>query len=99
MTAKHTSGPWTVANGLQVWKDGHNAVTSPRICTLRNASEPVDQIGTDEMEANGQLIAAAPELLDALSDLMKQCQNWAPTIDRSRARSAIAKATGESFTA
>jgi hypothetical protein len=43
--------------------------------------------------ANRAIIAAAPELLAALSDLMKSCQNWAPTIDRSRARAAIDKAT------
>ncbi len=46
-------------------------------------------------EANARLIAAAPELLDALRDLSASCQKWAPTIDRSRARAAIAKATGE----
>jgi hypothetical protein len=35
---------------------------------------------------------AAPAMLEALRDLMKSCENWAPTIDRSRARAAIAQA-------
>jgi hypothetical protein len=103
MTAKHTSGPWTVANGLQVWKDGHNAVTSPRICTLRNASEPVDQIGTDEMEANAQLIAAAPELLEALQFIVNDAEPGEDaqltTAGYNRACAAIRKALGESVPA
>lgn len=63
---KHTPGPWVVANGLQVWKSGHNTVASPRICTLKNAAHPVEQISAEEQKANASLIAAAPELLEAL---------------------------------
>lgn len=62
---KHTPGPWVVANGHQVWHNGHNTVESPRICTLQNAGEPVAQLGRDEMTANARLIAASPDLLAA----------------------------------
>lgn len=71
MSAKHTPGPWRYTqgdgrnqhNGLQVWKDGHNAVASPRICEIKNATYPVYQISQSEQEANARLIAAAPDLL------------------------------------
>lgn len=63
---KYTPGPWIVANGLQVWHDGHNSLTSPRICTIQNAREPIEQISDDERKANAYLIAAAPDLLHAL---------------------------------
>lgn len=36
----------------------------------------------------------AADLLAALKDLAASCQKWAPNIDRSRARAAIAKAKG-----
>ena len=62
----HTPGPWIVANGLQVWRDGPSAARSPRICTLRNAADPVDQLPADQMAANARLIAAAPDLYEAL---------------------------------
>jgi len=61
----HTPGPWTVANGDQVWFDGINTVQSPRICTIQNASDPVRQLSAAEMSANARLIAAAPDLLAA----------------------------------
>ena len=73
----HTKGPWIVANGTQVWKDGHNTVTSPRICTLENASDPVEQLSKGEMIDNAYLIAAAPELLEA-------CKKLIETLDHSR---------------
>jgi hypothetical protein len=66
----HTPGPWIVANGLQVWRDGPNAARSPRICTLRNAADPVDQLPADQMAANARLIAAAPDLYEALTELV-----------------------------
>lgn len=47
----------------------------------------------DEAKANARLIAAAPEMLDALLDIVRrnEIQNW---FNVDKARAAIAKATG-----
>lgn len=74
--ATHTPGPWVVANGLQVWADGPSTVRSPRICTVQNASTPVQQLSEAEMAANARLIAAAPDLLAALVEAEKVIR-WA----------------------
>ena len=69
--SKHTPGPWIMANGLQIWHDGENTIHSPRICTIQNAADPVRQLAALEMNANARLIAAAPDLLDALRESRK----------------------------
>jgi len=54
--------------------------------------------GWDEAGANARLIAAAPELLEALEMLMPQEPQEADSYDRAmweNARAAIAKATGK----
>jgi hypothetical protein len=52
-------------------------------------------VATDaERRELGPLLAAAPDMLAALEDLRASVQKWAPTIDQSRARAAIAKAKG-----
>lgn len=87
MTTKHTPGPWS--RNIKPAKK-YNTIFAGRnthVCHLT-----VTGLTDEEIEANCDLIRAAPELLDALSDLMKSCANWAPTIDRSRARAALRKA-------
>ena len=85
--AKHTSGPWKVRNAREVFKGGR------RICFV-NAGESLCL--REEMERaaqNARLIAAAPELLDALivcCDLIEG-EGFEPP---GNARAAIAKATG-----
>ena len=63
MKAKHTPGPWKEVDGFIVggpWADGefHD------ICDPRCA--PPDDDNTGMINANAQLIAAAPELLEEL---------------------------------
>lgn len=95
------SQKWTVANGLQVWVDGHNAVSSPRICKIVNAAEPVRQLSPEEQKKCAHLIAAAPDLLAALEACLPDLKHYAathgPGPDRrlEQARAAIAKAKGE----
>src|SRR5690606_57464 len=102
---KHTPGPWTpmvrppasfADHGLralaQVW--GGWIVAVPK--------RLVDRLGHDA-EANARLIAAAPELLEALEELLtavdKACGTAIPqgsfAAARQAARDAIAKATGK----
>jgi hypothetical protein len=56
---KHTPLPWIVANGPQVWRNGHNTVESPRICTAQNAAKPVNQLPPEELQANAEFIVRA----------------------------------------
>lgn len=49
----------------------------------------------DEAEANANLIAAAPELYEALSELIDHCDDANPWMDLSDAKDALAKARGE----
>ena len=87
--SKHTSGPWTVRNIAS--KDAYvgpaadggapNVAIIPKRITRSN----------DEQQANARLIAAAPELLEALQQALPQLIGRA-YLD---ARAAIAKATGE----
>lgn len=89
MGAKHTPGPWEAIGNL---------VRSPAAKELGSgvmlaecADRWFQKVNSDEAKANARLIAAAPELLEALNDLLEQSGIdglWAD-----KARAAIAKAT------
>lgn len=79
---KGTSGPWVVG-GNEGNKLSVNA--DPYFVAL------VDE--GDSQEANARLIAAAPELLEALLDLEDRACVY---VNTSKAKDAIAKALGES---
>lgn len=97
MTTKHTPGPWHLSAAKDcIWHQDHG-----RICTPPNHAQVWN------WEPNARLIAAAPELLEALEDLEQQgwfkhivslCKK--ETSDSSlfdsvtKARAAIAKARG-----
>lgn len=104
MTSKHTQGPWSFdpEDKSIVGKD-----EGLSIATIDNIDVGGDKgfhFG-DESEANARLIAAAPELLEALRGLDEAyCRAGTHltreerTEDRKRliaARAAIAKATGQ----
>ena len=80
---KHTPGPWTyeqISNNAYVIDENGSAVM-----LYRNPD--------DEMKANASLIAAAPELLEALEWAVDNPHDDAYWI--SQARAAIRKAKGE----
>lgn len=92
MGTKHTPGPWH--------RNIPPASKYPVIFAGRNThvtAVKTDGLSAAEIEANCNLIAAAPELLEALDRI----QNWPRVFDGLRAedvafaRAAIAKATGE----
>ena len=104
--SKHTPGPWFAQAGyLTIYNlsDGNVGTTCGIAKVLR------DQPGDDQAEANARLIAAAPELLDALTRMLKQfpadSDLYAAGWDGSAineacdaydaARAAVRKATGE----
>ena len=93
-TTKHTPGPWKFAHGtdeqlVHEWSDV--AYIDTRIPERTKA----------EQIANARLISAAPELLDALRDIIGQCDDGKAALDNNgtykKARAAIAKATGQNI--
>ena len=84
----HTPGPWAYENyggTLHVFLDNEGG--TPSICKL---------VGNDK-DANARLIAAAPDLLEALQNLLKVHEGEGGTQYHAGdiARAAIAKAKGE----
>lgn len=91
----HTPGPWHVAGGCQIRSD-------------RDQIAKVWMMRGGEGKANARLIAAAPELLEALKELVKANEDHNESVSKvigeplgwkdsylDKARSAIAKALGE----
>lgn len=69
--AKHTPGPWTSDNEFFTVITGANGVNvaitlNPVIASKNQKPTPID---FEEIKANGRLLAAAPEMFDALPDL------------------------------
>lgn len=91
---KHTQGEWEVVNGGRGIFAGDKMVAAVY-------GDSSDCAPDETMQANARLIASAPELLEALSELI----GWVPGPESwhtdaaekavAKARAAIAKATGE----
>ena len=101
----HTPGPWIAA-----WdKDDHNCFINIWANGCDIAFLPSEEHGYEcgankkKLEANGKLMAAAPELLDALKSVVVLYQQGQLIIEGddgnnpvvTKALAAIAKATGE----
>lgn len=104
MTTKYTPAPWFIVNGehsgIEIRSDSRWGMVE--ICLVDTGfNEPIES----EQISNANLIAAAPELLEALKSLCEcYCEsgNYLSKEDRHRhritlikARAAIAKALGE----
>ena len=86
----HTKGPWIFTPGnMPAIAD---STCAPVAMQCRRGTP-------EEAKANAQLIAAAPELLEALERLLLRCEEILPSYDAKDviepARAAIAKAKGE----
>jgi len=91
MSEKYTPGPWNLKSGVD-FEYKHQ---------IRDSEEkpvvfwPVYAGQTKKTaEANARLIAAAPDLLEALQNLLTWVQEPHPYSDRHAAIAAIVKATG-----
>lgn len=82
--AKHTPGPWSVEAGL----DGAHII---RVKTVSKTESNV--IARDALPHNARLIAAAPELLEALHAAIPYLDDASSSVLR-RVHDAIAKAEG-----
>ena len=97
MNAKFTPGPWSRD------KYGHVIDTKGESVLLRSVSIACSGMMVDEAEKNTDLIAAAPDLLEALIFCLDGLRTYAPEHMHGlqkdsyirKASSAIAKATGE----
>lgn len=95
--AKHTQGPWRVCNGttelpLTICGQDHTTVGAVTFRTMDNGT----------VGANAHLIAAAPELLEALKGMIQYSAKYSVMSQTAKgsevlrkARAAIAKARGE----
>lgn len=111
---RHTPAPWRVADSWETWPQHRNRktrdilvlaedVSEPSICYVANVAPEDADIQEREL-ANARLIAAAPELLAALRNLLTFLKDDNPggfmggdgymTGLAEKAESAIAKAEG-----
>lgn len=96
---KHTPGPWTCGGGAYLPIDANTSHGPAQI----GRAESFGHISDEEVEANGRLMAAAPDLLTALKACLayipgSEVRSWAPGFKlREEAlrlgKAAIAKAT------
>ena len=82
----HTPGPWTIQGAFIGTDDAH-------VAQVKGEGRGVT---SQRAEANSMLIAAAPDLLAALSELVAESEEFhnPNTEGWNMARAAIAKATG-----
>lgn len=92
---RHTPGPWYTDGPYTVSAKDHRAMGQTPIATIHGF------VGTDGREANARLIAAAPDMLAALRELIEQLEaigipDWhgAEGLDLNPAKETIAKAEG-----
>lgn len=88
---KHTPGPWD-----RIIADGYT-VRHPQIYSDTGPIANATFLGNnrlDELNANARLIAAAPDLLEALEALLDYENGIQKSIAEQMARAAIAKAGG-----
>lgn len=65
----HTPGPWRIFNSCDIFPDDGDVSGSKHIADFAPTS---DAISDSERQANGRLIAAAPEMLAALKIVVQK---------------------------
>jgi hypothetical protein len=100
----HTPGPWSLETVPTVCGICHKVGPMPAMreggkpgsaCLYVDYPTPGHPVAI-ELQANARLIAAAPDLLDALELLLREEEaGTVCEIDRQTARAAVAKAKGE----
>ena len=73
--AQFTPGPWSLCN----WMVGNNTPTGEvTICGPEGDEHICTMDGNEDNQANGNLIAAAPEMYEALQAAYKLIREWTP---------------------
>lgn len=92
--SKHTPGPWSADYG----DFAAYCETGAEVCEVKRGNhDDGTRIADAEMEANLRLVAAAPDLLDAVEQLLIYLGDW-EDMDNDTCRlalTAVAKAKGE----
>ena len=83
--SKHTTGPWRT-NGEGIFRDWPGGVVQVAHC-----GRPVD----GDQGANAKLIAAAPDMLEALKAILFGLPSGDAWMPEQKAREALAKAQGD----
>lgn len=106
MSAAHTSGPWSVGDvdwqvegftyqDVHAGEYGNQSYRSVAHVQAAWDGEHAEEMTAEDF-ANARLIAAAPELLEALATFLAEADAGHVTFEADRAaRAAIAKARGE----
>ena len=94
--SKHTLGPWEASEGYpsDIW---HVDMPSRGYSVVVSRAEEDWDMAVEEVQANAHLIAAAPDLLDALETLLLSTERDDMNFRvraMAAAREAIAKAKG-----
>jgi hypothetical protein len=91
---KHTPGPWEIKRHPD---SGYKFISGPKHSGLAQVVWCMEEEErSPECEANAHLIAAAPELLEALQKVFQAMNDDMPVRLRKVCYEAIAKAKGES---
>ena len=99
---KHTPAPWTVKSPTNIKGDGWTRIMSNGVQIAKvNAVHPAGKRESGDFEqetANARLIAAAPELLEALQEIALLAPERETNTYKMQdiARAAIARALGNS---
>ena len=94
--SKHTPGPWSVGSNSGHIETANAWRMSIAICY--NKDSKADGVSKEEFKANAQLIAAAPELLEALKEarsILATAEDVSEHLSIKKIDAAIAKATGQ----
>lgn len=96
---KHTPGPWSSDHEYEeTWDTQTNIYVGVKNILIAQVCETDGNISNEEFEANARLIAAAPDLLEALKRIEFMCAappDFSDATMQEIARAAIAKATGQ----
>ncbi len=94
----HTPGPWRDDGGT-ILTDERTVAQVDLTAPITHALQLIDTTA-EQLRADARLIAAAPDLLDALRVLVQRVEQYAPSMDREgdliEAKAALRKAGGES---
>lgn len=88
--SQHTPGPWSIND----WPQANTDIAIGAVGTPLIARIPLRHVSINEQKANARLIAAAPELLEAL----KVAEVYVPASHKRQialVHAAIAKAEGQ----
>lgn len=92
---KHTPGPWHVGEVAILDRDTGQERPDPHSAWVHNDGSFEVSLISSDASADARLIAAAPDMLEALIDLVKEASEYYEGGKLGAARAAVAKATGE----